>query len=123
MAAASGNPGLQAILTRPILSGELDAARTALDQIECYRETGAPPKEIEALIEAGTAKDSENALIRFFARVSFATYRNALTDDQARQLSAATLFSSEVPIPLALRRWARRARRWASRVLIGRLLV
>ena len=31
---------------------------------------------------------------------SFATYRDALTPDQRRQLSAATLFSPEVPIPL-----------------------
>ena len=36
----------------------------------------------------------------FFKRVSFATYRDALTEDQARQLSAATLFSLEIPIPL-----------------------
>ena len=99
--AASGNPGLQAILTRPILPGEIGAAKTALDQIDVYRKTGAPPAEIEALIENGTAKDSDNALIRFFARVSFGAYRDALTDDQARQLSAATLFSPEVPIPLA----------------------
>ena len=98
---ASGNPGLQAILTRPILAGEIEAARTALDQIDVYRKTGAPPADIEALIQSGAAKDSDNALIRFFARVSFATYRDALTEEQARQLSAATLFSPEVPIPLA----------------------
>ncbi len=99
--AASGNPGLQAILTRPILSGEIKAAKTALDQINVYRKTGAPPADIEALIKSGAAKDSDNALIRFFARVSFATYRDALTEEQARQLSAATVFSPEVPIPLA----------------------
>jgi tetratricopeptide (TPR) repeat protein len=98
--AASGNPGLQAILTRPILAGEIEAARNALDAVDVYRKTGAPPAEIEALIESGAAKDSDNALIRFFARVSFSTYRDALTEDQARQLTAATLFSPEVPIPL-----------------------
>ena len=98
--AAGGNPGLQAILTEPILSGKAAAARKALAQIDVYRTTGAPPEEIEARIEAGTAKDSDNALTAFFARVSFATYREALTEDQARQLSAATLFSAEVPIPL-----------------------
>ncbi len=99
--AAAGNPGLQAILTRPILSGEIEAAKAALDQIDVYRTTGAPPKEIEDLIASGAAQDSDNALIRFFARVSFKTYRDALTGDQARLLSAATLFSPEVPIPLA----------------------
>jgi tetratricopeptide (TPR) repeat protein len=98
--AAAGNPGLQAILTKPILAREFAAGAEALRQIDVYRETGAPPAEIEALIEAGTAKDSENALTAFFARVSFRTYGDALTPDQRRQLGAATLFSPEVPIPI-----------------------
>ena len=33
LAAAAGNPGLQAILTRPVLAGELEAAEEALTQI------------------------------------------------------------------------------------------
>ena len=86
--AAAGNPGLQAILTRPILAGEFAAAEEALRQIGVYRDTGAPPAEIEALIAAGTAKDSDNALTAFFARVSFKTYGDALTPDQRRQLGA-----------------------------------
>ena len=101
LAAAGGNPGLQAVLTGPVLAGELDAAAAALGQIGEYRRTGAPPGEIQALIDAGTAKDSANALIAFFARLSFATYRAALTGDEARQLAAATLFRESVPIPLA----------------------
>ena len=101
LVAAAGNPGLQAILTRPVLAGELGAAEEALTQIGVYRESGVPPAEIQALIEAGAAKDSENALTAFFARVSFATYRAALTGDQERQLAAATLFAEEVPIPRA----------------------
>jgi len=64
------------------------AAEEALRQIDVYRATGAPPKEIAALIVAGKAKDSDNALTAFFARLSFATYRAALTPDQARQLAA-----------------------------------
>ena len=100
MTAAAGNPGLQAILTKPILAREFAAAEEALRQIDVYRTTGAPPKEIEALIAAGKAKDSANALTAFFARLSFATYRDALTPDQARQLAAATHFTPEVPIPL-----------------------
>ena len=99
--AAAGNPGLQAILTRPILAGVFPAATTALAGIDEYRRTGAPPAEIVKLIEAGTAMDSDNALIAFFARVSFATYGAALTPDQSRQLGAANLFSSEIPIPVA----------------------
>ena len=100
LAAAGGNPGLQAVLTGPVLAGELEAAADALQQIAEYRRTGAPPAAIKALIDAGTAKDSENALVAFFARLSFTTYRAALTGDEARQLSAATLFAEGVPIPL-----------------------
>ena len=81
--------------------GRVGAAEQALTQIGVYRESGVPPAEIQALIEAGAAKDSENALTAFFARVSFATYRAALTGDQERQLAAATLFAEEVPIPRA----------------------
>jgi tetratricopeptide (TPR) repeat protein len=98
--AAAGNPGLQAVLTKPILAGEFAAGAEALRQIDVYRETGAPPAEIEALIKAGTAKDSDNALTAFFAHISFKTYSDALTADQRRQLGAATLFSPEVPIPI-----------------------
>ena len=99
--AAAGNPGLQAILTKPILAREYAAAEEALRQIGVYRETGAPPQEIQKLIDEGKAKDSQNALTAFFARISFATYRAALNDEQARQLGAATLFLPEIPIPLA----------------------
>ncbi len=98
---ASGIPGLQAVLVKPILAGELAAAREALDQIAVYLETGAPPAAIQALIDAGAAKDSKNALIAFFARLSFARYRAALTADEGLQLSAATLFDEGLPIPRA----------------------
>jgi hypothetical protein len=89
------------VLTTPILAGEHEAAAAALQQIDEYRQTGAPPAAIQALIDNKTAKDSDNALIAFLARLSFTTYRAALTADQARLLSAATLFSEGVPIPLA----------------------
>ena len=95
--AAGGNPGLQAILTEPILSGNAAEAQTRLDQIDVYRTTGEPPKEIQERIEAGSVEESEQTLPGFFKRVS---YRHALTEDQVRQLSAATLFSLEIPIPL-----------------------
>jgi len=97
--AAGGNPGLQAVLTHPILAGELPTARAALVQVSAYIATGVPPSEIEATINGGVARDSENALIAFFARLSLQTYIDALTEDEARVLSAATLFSRDVPIP------------------------
>jgi tetratricopeptide (TPR) repeat protein len=100
LAAASGNPGLQAVLTRPILSREFAAAAEALGRIEFYLANGEPPEEIAELIATGKAKDSANALTAFFGRLSFAAYRDALTPDQARQLAAATHFSPQVPIPL-----------------------
>src|SRR5262249_23312887 len=43
MEVAAGNPGLQALLTRPIIAGELAVAEAALGQIGVYRDTGAPP--------------------------------------------------------------------------------
>ncbi len=99
--AAGGNPGLQEVLSRPILAGELTAAEEALDQLDHFRANGAPPEAIQELLDEGTAKDSENALVAFFARVSLQTYRDSLTADEARQLSAATLFAEGVPIPCA----------------------
>ena len=101
LAMAAGNPGLQAVLSGPVLAGEFAAAGAALAQIAEYRNTGVPPAAIQALIDAGTAKDSDNALVAFFARLSFATYRAALSPQEARQLSAATLFAEGVPIPRA----------------------
>jgi tetratricopeptide (TPR) repeat protein len=101
LTAAAGNPGLQKILTRPLLAGEIAASEQALSQIATYRETGEPPAEVASLMAAGVADDSDNALIAFFARLSFGTYRAALSADQARQLAAATLFPAETPIPRA----------------------
>ena len=60
-----------------------------------------PPAEIRALIEAGTAQDSENALVAFFGRLAFETYRAALTAEEATTLAAATLFTEAVPVPTA----------------------
>src|SRR5262249_34671606 len=99
--AAAGNPGLQAVLMGPVLAGELAAAGAALGQIAEDRKSGAPPAAGQALIDVGAAKDSGDALVAFFARLSFATYRAALSGDEARQLSAATLFAEGVAIPLA----------------------
>jgi hypothetical protein len=44
-AAAGGNPGLQEVLTRPLLAGEPEAAATAVAAVEGYLATGAVPTE------------------------------------------------------------------------------
>ena len=85
---AGGNPGLQEILTRPILANEFEAATKAVDAIEQWRETGDIPEE-------------ENRALEFFERVSFSVYREALTATQASQLRAITLFSENIPIPVS----------------------
>lgn len=87
LAAAGGNPGLQEILTRPLLAGESDVAEAAVAAVERYRETGEHPAE-------------GNAAQEFFRRVSFETYAAALTNGQRRALAAATVFGDGVPIPL-----------------------
>jgi len=85
-AAAGGNPGLQEILSRPLLAGEADAAEGAVAAVEGYLATGEVPAEASAAIE-------------FFERVSLKTYRAMLTAPEAAQLRAATLFSLPVPRP------------------------
>lgn len=96
---AQGNPGLQATLMTPILNGEAKAARDALAAIRHFRVTGAPPKEIQNLMDEGVARDEANAMVAFFRRMAFHTYRSALTPDQAAMLKAACLFSPGLPIP------------------------
>ncbi len=84
---AGGNPGLQEILCRPILAGELKAAGDALESVEQWKTSGKLPKE-------------ESAAQEFFQRVSFEIYRKALTETQYTQLRAFTLFSEGLPVPL-----------------------
>jgi len=97
--AAAGNPGLQAALTTPVLKGETAAAEQALGTIEHFRNSGAPPEEIRRLIGAGIVKDEPNAMMAFFQRMAFDTYRAALTPPQATMLRAACVFSMGLPIP------------------------
>jgi tetratricopeptide (TPR) repeat protein len=84
---AGGNPGLQEIICRPILSGELDAARKALDAVAHWKTSGDIPQD-------------ESAAQEFFQRVTFETYRAALTEAELQQLRAATLFSEGLPVPI-----------------------
>ena len=99
LTAAGGNPGLQATLMTPILAGEDAAAEQALAAIEHYLRAGTPPEAIQQELDAGTAGDAANAVLAFFRRMAFSTYRAALTPDQARMLRAAAVFSADLPIP------------------------
>ena len=84
--AAGGNPGLQLVLSKPLLSGEHLAARAALDQVQHWKKTGNLPED---------PSDTQD----FFIRISFETYQDALTDSQHSLLRIAVFFSENIPIP------------------------
>ena len=84
--AAGGNPGLQAILQRPLLKGEIEAAERAVAAVESYLQTGKVPEEKSAANE-------------FFKRVSLRALADLLTPGEREQLRAAKLF--EIPVPKA----------------------
>ncbi|MCW5704775.1 MAG: CHAT domain-containing protein [Bradyrhizobium sp.] len=100
VATAAGNPGLQDVLTRPILAGQQGEAETAIEQVEAFRRTGVLPLELQASIDAGPEGDQENRLAKFFERMAFATYRRALSNDDARMLAGATIFTEGIPVPI-----------------------
>jgi tetratricopeptide (TPR) repeat protein len=79
LAAAHGNPGLQDILTRPVLAGEFAAASAAIDAIEEFLAGGDMPGEV-------------NAAFEFFRRMTFRLYRDALTADELAMLGAAGFY-------------------------------
>jgi tetratricopeptide (TPR) repeat protein len=86
-AAALGNPGLQTILTSPLLKlGDSVATEAATVAVENYLKTGQIPQD-------SSAAD-------FFGRVSFEVYKAALTADEARQLRAALI--CDLPMPLTV---------------------
>ncbi|MEL7060030.1 MAG: CHAT domain-containing protein, partial [Acidobacteriota bacterium] len=86
LAVSGGNPGLQEILCRPLLSGETAAAQAAIVAVDRWRASGQVPAD-------------DNRAQEFFRRVSFETYGEALTGDQRTQLRASTLFSENLPAP------------------------
>ena len=94
---AAGNPGLQDTLSTPIFLREIAVAQRAIEQIEHYLAHGVPSSEISAQLQAGIDRDS--AIVAFFRRLSFETYRNALTPAERQALSAAAFFDADVPIP------------------------
>ena len=86
LSAAAGNPGLQDVLTRPILKGETEAARAAVEAVTAWRKKGVVPED------GNEASD-------FFTRMSFDKYADALTETERVVLTAACLFEEEVPVP------------------------
>ncbi|MCF1185036.1 CHAT domain-containing protein, partial [Marichromatium gracile] len=88
---AQGNPGLLADLLRPLLAGKTAVAKAALNAIAHYHRTGERPED-----------EDENALLAFFHRMAFETYREALSEEQAHMLSAATLFDADLRLPIPL---------------------
>ena len=86
LVASGGNPGLQEVLTRPLLAGEPDKAKDAIATVEAFRESGkVPPPEMDP----GD----------FFQRMAFEVYEGALSPSERTALGAACLFSEGVPIP------------------------
>ena len=101
LSAADGNPGLQATLMTPLLAGETEPARQAIEVIEEFQRSGVAPESLNALMAQGVAQDQGNALLAFFRRMAFDVYRAALTPPQARMLASACVFEPGLPIPLA----------------------
>ena len=85
--AANGNPGLQAILSRPMLSGDSEATIKAVEAVESYLESGEVPQDSHAAAD-------------FFTHVSLTAFKDILTPEETQQLRAATLFSLPVPQPV-----------------------
>jgi hypothetical protein len=85
--AANGNPGLQAILSRPLLAGEIEAASRAVAAVEGYLKSGEVPTDA-------------NAATEFFAHVSLTAFKDILTQEETQQLRAARVFSLPVPQPV-----------------------
>ena len=82
--AAGGNPGLQAILSKPLLAGEIEAATRAVAAVESYLASGDVPEEASAAAE-------------FFEHVSLTAFRDMLAPEETEQLRAATIFWLPVP--------------------------
>ena len=88
LAASGGNPGLQDVLTRPLLDGAAAEAEAAIATVEAFLARGERPPANE---DPGD----------FFQRMSFGVYEAALSGTEKLALSVTTLFSDAVPIPAA----------------------
>jgi hypothetical protein len=96
---AGGNPGLQATLTKPLFAEEVEVAGQAIAVIEKFQDDGVVPESLHALQADGLEGSHGNALVDFFKRMAFGTYRAALTIEQERMLAIASFFTANLPIP------------------------
>ncbi|WP_422378535.1 CHAT domain-containing protein [Roseibium sp.] len=80
LASADGNPGLQDILTTPLLASEFEAVQEALEAIEQH------------MADPGAVPEESNKAFEFFRRMTFAKYREALSRSEFRYLSAISFF-------------------------------
>ncbi len=88
LAASGGNPGLQDVLTQPLLKGAASQAETALATVEAFLASGNTPPEGEDVGD-------------FFTRMTFGVYEEVLDGTTRLALSVASAFSPGVPIPRA----------------------
>jgi len=88
-AIAAGNPGLQELLTTPLLAGEHTAVSDAIERIQEFMDSGKPP-------ESDQAVDTENAAFEFFRRMTFERYQAALSGTERTMLQAASVFGESV---------------------------
>lgn len=100
IAIANGNPGLQDLFTRPLLSADFEPVRAALSAMTTY------------LNNPEVIPEEDNAAFEFFRRNTFEKYQAALTPTEAGFLKAASVFDEVVwpedvagPAAAALRRY------------------
>ncbi|MCP3969949.1 MAG: ATP-binding protein, partial [Rhodobacteraceae bacterium] len=88
LAASGGNPGLQEVLSQPLLKGAAVQAKAALETVEAFLQSGDTPPEGEDVGD-------------FFTRMTYEVYEGALDGTTRLALSVARVFSPGVPIPRA----------------------
>ncbi|MEP1538508.1 MAG: CHAT domain-containing protein [Hyphomicrobiales bacterium] len=81
---AEGNPGLQDLFARPLLSADFGPVRSAMRDIQVFL---ANPNDLP---------EEENAAFEFLRRMTFDKYRDALNPSETAFLKAATLFGEGV---------------------------
>lgn len=79
-----GNPGLQDLLTKPLLSNELDAAKGALDAVETYLKN---PTDFQG---------DQNKVVDFFRNIALNSLKAALTPQQETFLRAISIVGDGV---------------------------
>ncbi|MEO5364268.1 MAG: CHAT domain-containing protein, partial [Magnetococcus sp. DMHC-8] len=83
--ASQGNPGLQNLLTRPVLQGRVADANEAVDKVETFLAHGTVPQDTD--------------VGDFFRRMTLESYVKALTPAQKKAFRAVTLFQLPAPRP------------------------